>query len=100
MEHRLSRRLFLSSAAALAFGRAVRGGMLLAQSRPKTVANVEDLAFVNGRIHTMNATNQVVSQALIRNGRFAGVGNNLAAQTGRVRRVDLKGKTVIPGIVD
>src|SRR5262249_47764924 len=97
---RLSRRRFLGGAAALAFAGSLRGGRLLAQSRPKTVADVEDLAFVNGRIHTMNATNQVVSQALIRNGRFAGVGNNLSAQTGRVRRVDLKGKTVIPGIID
>jgi predicted amidohydrolase YtcJ len=100
MQHRLSRRLFLGGAAALAFGGGLRGSRLLAQSPPRTVTAVEDLALVNGRIHTMNANNQVVSQALIRNGRFAAVGNNVAAQTGRVRRVDLKGKTVIPGIID
>jgi imidazolonepropionase-like amidohydrolase len=40
-----------------------------------------------------------VSQVWIRNGRFAGVGNNLSTQ-GNPRRVDLRGRTVIPGIVD
>src|SRR6185503_8718957 len=35
---------------------------------------------------------------LIRNGRFAAVGNNVAAQG--VKRIDLKGRTVIPGLID
>jgi predicted amidohydrolase YtcJ len=48
----------------------------------------------------MNSTNQVVSQLLIRNGRFAAVGNNIAAQAAGVRTVDLQGKTLIPGIID
>jgi cytosine/adenosine deaminase-related metal-dependent hydrolase len=100
MADRLSRRHFLGGAAMLAFGCRLGGTRLLAQSPPKTVTAVEDLVLVNGRIHTMNANIQVVSQALIRNGRFAAVGNDVSPPAGRVRRVDLKGKTVIPGIID
>jgi predicted amidohydrolase YtcJ len=48
----------------------------------------------------MDANNAVVSQVLIRNGRFAAVGNNVAAQASGVRTVDLRGRTVIPGIID
>jgi predicted amidohydrolase YtcJ len=40
-----------------------------------------------------------VSLVLIRNGRFAAVGNNVS-RGGNVRTVNLQGKTVIPGIVD
>ena len=58
-----------------------------------------DLAVVNGKIHTMDPANRVVSQALIRNGRFAAVGNNVSVPRG-IQRIDLKGKTAIPGIVD
>ncbi len=57
------------------------------------------MLLVNGRIHTMDAANRVVSQAWIRNGRFAAVGNNLSTQN-NPRRIDLRGRTVIPGIVD
>src|SRR5262245_64445085 len=48
----------------------------------------------------MDATNRVVSQLWIRNGRFAAVGNNIRGQAGNARAVDLKGKPVIPGIID
>ena len=47
----------------------------------------------------MDAATRVVSQVWIRNGRFAGVGNNLSTQ-GNPRRIDLRNRTVIPGIVD
>ena len=47
----------------------------------------------------MDAANRIVSQALIQNGRFAAVGNNVSIPR-NVRRIDLKGKTVIPGIID
>ena len=48
----------------------------------------------------MDAANRVVSQALVRNGRFAAVGNTVAAQGGNLRKVDLRGRTVIPGLID
>src|SRR5881396_90949 len=97
----LSRRRFLSGAAALAFGG--RLGVAKVYAEPQQTAAAgdgRDLAFINGRIHTMDPNDRIVSQALIRNGRFAAVGNNIVTQGGSVRTVDLMGKTVIPGIID
>jgi predicted amidohydrolase YtcJ len=96
----LWRRQFLGGAGALALG-GFRGAKLLAQAQPATAAAAAaDLVLVNGKIHTMDPTNRVVSQVLIQNGRFAAVGNNIPAPRGNVRRVDLKGRTVIPGLID
>lgn len=78
-------------------GFALAGTRLLAQT-PANPAT-EHLLLVNGRIHTMDPMNRVVSQALIQNGRFTAVGNKLEAPKG-VRRIDLKGKTALPGIID
>lgn len=90
----LRRRQFLGGAGALAF--TGLGGEQLSAQAP---AATQDIALVNGRIHTMDATNRVVSQALIQNGRFTAVGDNVSAPAG-VRRIDLKGRTVIPGLID
>ena len=62
-------------------------------------ADAPNLLLVNGKIHTMDAYNRVVSQALIENGRFTAVGNNVSAPRG-FRRVDLKERTTIPGLID
>ena len=95
---RLSRRQFLGGAAVAAIGVAAPGaGRMYGQAR-QTTDEVRDLALINGKIHTMDKDRQVVSQLLIRNGRFAAVGNNVAR--GNVRTVNLMGKTVIPGIID
>ena len=59
----------------------------------------EDLALINARIHTMDSTNRVVSQLLIRNGRFTAVGDNLTIPA-NIRTTNLQGRTVIPGIID
>lgn len=56
-----------------------------------------DIALVNGKIHTMGANNSVVSSAAIRGGKFIAVGN---AVPGSPQTVDLKGRTVIPGLID
>ncbi len=48
----------------------------------------------------MDAGNRVVSQVLIRNGRFALVGNHVVRRGGGLRIVDLRGRTVIPGLID
>ena len=85
------RRHFLGGAGALALG----GGRLFGQTRPAAT----DLLLVNGKIHTMDAGTRVVAQALIQNGRFTAVGDRLTAPNG-VRRVDLRGRTVLPGLID
>ena len=87
------RRQFLGGASALALS-GLSGAKLLAQPQPTT-----DLVLVNGKIHTMDPANRVVSQALIQRGRFAAVGNSVSVPRG-VMRIDLKGKTVIPGLID
>ena len=52
--------------------------------------------FVNGRIHTMDDQNRIVSAVAIRNGRFVSVGN--ASNPGPGKSViNLHGRTVVPG---
>jgi predicted amidohydrolase YtcJ len=97
--HPLSRRQLLGQAATLALGGLGRG-KLLAQPTPANAPDAADLMLVNGRIHTMDRGNRIVSEAVIQNGRFSAVGNNLGSAPRKVRRLDLKGKTVIPGIID
>jgi predicted amidohydrolase YtcJ len=94
---RLSRRRFLAAVGAVGLSR-LNGASLRAQAG--RFAAAADLLFVNGKVHTMDAARRVVSQVLIRNGRFAGVGHNVAVRGSRATRIDLKGQTVIPGIVD
>src|SRR6516165_1343896 len=98
---RFSRRQFLGGTAMAALGHTLGVETLVAQA-PRTTASDEgtDLLLVNGSIHTMDATSRVVSTALVRNGRFAAVGNSVPSQARGVRRIDLKGKTVIPGLID
>ena len=55
---------------------------------------------VNGKIHTMDARDRVVSQVLVRNGRFAAVGDGGGAQGRNVRTINLKGRTVVPGLIE
>ncbi len=93
----VSRRSLLRAGGALAAAGGIAGASGIAGAKNP---DAQDLAFVNGKIHTMNASNDVVSQMLIRNGRVAEVGNGIAAQGGNVKVINLHGKTVIPGIVD
>jgi predicted amidohydrolase YtcJ len=96
MKSSLSRRQFIGGAAA-AFGVSYGSRAASVRAQGRAGATV-DLALTNGRIHTMDAANRVVSQVVIRNGRFAAVGDKLATRGMKV--IDLKGKTVIPGIID
>jgi predicted amidohydrolase YtcJ len=59
----------------------------------------DDLWLVNGRIHTMDPTRRIVSQVVIRHGRFVEVGTDPASPRPG-RRIDLGGRTVVPGLVD
>jgi predicted amidohydrolase YtcJ len=99
-----SRRQFLTRGAA-AIGVSGPLGMLNAYAagpQPQQTAADDGgtVAYINGRIHTMDAGSRVVSQVLIRNGRFAAVGNNVVPQGGNVRVTNLMGRTVIPGLID
>lgn len=94
----LRRRQFLGGAGALAFA-GIGGEQLDAQAAAAPAGAAQDLALTNGRIHTMDASNRVVAQALIQNGRFTAVADRVAIPAG-IRRIDLKGRTVIPGLID
>src|ERR1051325_10475862 len=70
-------------------------------------ANDEDcdagtsLRLVNGRIHTMDKHDSIVSSVLIKNGRFAAVGGGGQPEQGDcAKTVNLQGRTVVPGIID
>lgn len=95
----LSRRQFLGGAAgAMVLGTPLGSRLAVAQTGP-AADDGRDLALINGKIHTMDRNSSVVSQVLVRNGRFAAVGNNVS-RAGNVRTVNLQGKTVIPGLID
>ncbi|PWU05012.1 MAG: hypothetical protein C5B51_15730 [Terriglobia bacterium] len=58
-----------------------------------------DLRLTNGRIVTMDARNTIVSEVIIRNGRFETVGKG--GRAGPCTKViDLRGRTAVPGLVD
>ena len=106
---RISRRTFLVGGAALGVtatgvGSGVGFAGALPQARGGAPAAAggpvpQDVALVNGKIYTMDGSKRVVSQALIQNGRFTAVSNNVAAPRG-VRVIDLKGHTVVPGLLE
>ncbi len=70
---------------------------LAAQQQPA------DLIVLNARIYTADANRPVASALAVRSGRIAFVGSNRGAEAlagPRTQRLDLAGKTVIPGMVD
>jgi predicted amidohydrolase YtcJ len=62
-------------------------------------AGARDLRLVNGRIHTMDKQNAVVTEVMIQNGKITSVG-----RSGRLnpctRTINLAGRTAVPGLID
>src|SRR3954467_14977515 len=59
------------------------------------------LRLVNGKIHTMDKQDTVVSTVLIKNGRFAAVGHGSQPDDPEcAQTINLGGRTVVPGIID
>lgn len=61
---------------------------------------LHELILTNGRIHTMDDNNSVVSSVSIEGGRFAAIGNDIKPRGPDAQIVDLQGKTAIPGLID
>jgi predicted amidohydrolase YtcJ len=103
-DHGSSRRSFLGRVAAgIGIAAGAPEALLSAQASqtaPATAGAAQDLNLVNGRIHTLDARNSVVSAVAIRNGRIASVGNNAPARTANTRVIDLRGRTVVPGLIE
>ncbi len=100
---RISRRDLLKAGAAAGVAAALPAGP--AQAAQQVAASggggedAPELTFVNGRIHTMDDDNSVVSSVAIRDGRFVAVGN--AANPGPGSKVvNLHGRTVVPGLIE
>jgi predicted amidohydrolase YtcJ len=104
---RISRRKFLGSAAAAAVvvgASPLSYSSPLAQGAPQNPAIAINpdttLALTNGRIHTMNAANAIVTSVTIRNGRFVTAGNTAPVAGPNTRVIDLRGRTVVPGLIE
>jgi predicted amidohydrolase YtcJ len=98
-----SRRKFMQSAAASAA--AAAGGTMLpgpAQAKKKTPHLDPDVILQNGKIYTMDADGTVARSVAIKDGRFMAVetGRSHLRAGPRTRVVDLRGHTVVPGIID
>ena len=62
-----------------------------------------DIILYNGKVLTADAKSGVTEAIAIKDGKVEAVGNNkevLSHATAQTRRLDLKGRTVIPGIID
>src|SRR5687768_6845937 len=100
----LSRRQFIGgtagSVAGAVAGIGVTTGAVEAQapSAPTVAAVDQDLVLVNGRIHTMDARNSVARTMAIRNGRIASIGDATPPRRAGDRLIDLRGRTVVPGL--
>ncbi|HET9132529.1 MAG TPA: amidohydrolase family protein, partial [Terriglobia bacterium] len=91
-----SRRKFLGSATGLFAASPFLG----AQADRVIPRNDTTLNLINGRIHTMNGTDTIASAVSIRNGRFISIGNTAPAAGADTRVIDLKGRTVVPGLIE
>jgi predicted amidohydrolase YtcJ len=100
-----SRRSFIGTVAGAGIGIAAGApeALLSAQARPAAPAAPaagQDLNLVNGRIHTLDARNSMVTAVAIRNGRISSVGNTAPPRTANTRVIDLRGRTVVPGLIE
>ena len=99
-----SRRRFIAGTAAVAASTTMFGTRAQPSKTPARPRHLDpDLILPNGRIHTMDADGSVVSSVAIKDGRF------IATASGRgqpmlpgseTRVIDLRGRTVVPGIID
>ena len=101
----VSRRDFLKTGALAGAAVAGGGGALTAsvvsasEKSKRKRKKGGPLVLLNGRIHTMDAKNPIVSSVAIENGRFVDVGHGARNMQG-AEVIDLRGKTVVPGLIE
>ncbi len=98
----VSRRTALKAGAAGVAAAFAGGGAAIAPGTAEATggggsSHSEDLVLVNGRIHTMDDGNRIVSSVAIRDGRFVEIGRG-GWSGGKV--IDLRGGTVVPGLIE
>src|SRR5260370_38418605 len=64
-------------------------------------AETADFAVTGARIYTMNPRNPVVSAIAVKDGKVLAAGDNIERYLGPLtRRIDAKGLTIVPGLID
>src|SRR4051812_44052969 len=99
----LSRRHFMTATGGAAIVSAVAGPIYAQAQTPNGNAPLtaeQNLTLVNGRIHTMDARNSIVSSVSIRNGRIVSADNVAPSASPDARVIDLKGATAVPGLIE
>jgi hypothetical protein len=92
----IARRGFLTfGAGALSFTKAAD-----AQASPLPTLDEDTTVLANGKIHTMDAANSVVSAVAIRHNRIVAVGGSVPKAGRGVRMINVGGRTVLPGLVE
>jgi hypothetical protein len=96
------RRGSLSIASLLLAGVAFAVPALADDKSDDRCAGARDVKLVNGRIHTLDDGNSIVSSVTIKNGRFAAVGREMDDSEGGpcMRVINLGGRTAVPGLID
>ena len=96
-----SRRRFLMGAVS-AVGVVAGPAAEILSGQPAALGTLDETTtvLVNGRIHAMDAASTVASSVTLRHNRIVAVGG-AAPKAGRgIRVIDLKGRTVVPGLVE
>jgi predicted amidohydrolase YtcJ len=91
-----SRRRFLATTA----GATSAATLLSGRNPAPSVGEDITLALTSGKIHTMDGANTIANSVTIRNGRFATVGGRPPKAGPGVRVIDLRGRTVVAGLVE
>ena len=103
MSEQISRRDVFRTGAAVGVAAALTGaGATAASAAPAGATGNDDdtLTLVNGKIHTMDGSGSVARAVAIRNGRFVAVGDSAANPGPGSTVINLRGRTVVPGIID
>jgi predicted amidohydrolase YtcJ len=104
MAGRISRRDAFRTGAAAGVAAALAGSASAGQAAaaPAGTGGSGDgtLTLVNGKIHTMDGSGTVAQAVSIRNGRFVSVGDSAANPGPENQVINLRGRTVVPGIID
>ena len=82
---------------------ALAGGHAWAQALPAEVIRYAELVLHNGKIITVDANFSLAQAIAVRDGKILKVGRNaevLALAGPATRRIDLRGRAVIPGLID
>jgi predicted amidohydrolase YtcJ len=78
-------------------------GRLRAQSVPAELINYPETIFINGKVVTMNDAGAIAQGVAVHQGKLLAVGSNAAILRlagPKTVRIDLKGRTMLPGFID